>query len=583
MKQNGQLKFFVAVQILHAIILFFCNNVSAQNVDFGDSLIVQAANERKLGAYDKALQYDLGALTIAKQQSDVLLKSKAFNGIATDYYRIGDLQKARFNYESALDLYLQQRDSINVADQYYKIGMIDVDEGLYDEARSHFAKSVNIFLNKNNYPGLADVYNGYASLYYVIQDFDSVAFYAEKSLHYYHLAGNKDAESFMLINLGALFNAQGLHHKAITFVKDGIAVAYSSALINQLRQGYKNLSESYAMLGDWENAYRSHLTYVEYKDSIFNQQKEQALLEVETRYQTAEKELEIQEQKADLLVKEQKINSFKNVRNVLILLFFVLLIIVAFLVYRYRARKKINVLLDEKNRQLEDINTYKDKLFAIISHDLRSPVSSFSRITSSLSKAIDHLQPEEIKTYLVEIDKTAMNLNHMLRDLLHWSLSQQGGMSLNLDKCDIGACINNALDDCRSAASEKRIEISFHDGSDGSVIADKNFLHIVLRNLMSNALKFAPEASVVSIATKVQGKVVHLDVSDQGPGVPENLKSVLFKRMASDAAGNTEKGTGFGLFISSELMLKMNGEILLLESSKKGSTFRLSLPLHKDS
>jgi signal transduction histidine kinase len=156
-------------------------------------------------------------------------------------------------------------------------------------------------------------------------------------------------------------------------------------------------------------------------------------------------------------------------------------------------------------------------------------------------------------------------------------------MSLNLDKCDIGACINNALDDCRSAASEKQIEISFHDGSDVFVTADKNFLHIVLRNLMSNALKFAPEGSVVSIATKEQGKVVHIDVSDQGPGVPENLKSVLFKRMASDAAGNTAKGTGFGLFISSELMLKMNGEILLLESSKKGSTFRLSLPLHKDS
>jgi K+-sensing histidine kinase KdpD len=241
------------------------------------------------------------------------------------------------------------------------------------------------------------------------------------------------------------------------------------------------------------------------------------------------------------------------------------------------------LLLDEKNKQLEDINAYKDKLFAIISHDLRSPISSFSRITSSLSMAIDHLKPEEIKRYLIEIDKTASNLHLMLRGLLQWSLSQQGGMNLNLEKCDVAECINNALDDCRSTASEKQIEILFHTNSGVFVIADTNLLHIVLRNLMSNALKFTLENLTISIEVNAQQNSVYIDITDQGPGVPDNVKSGLFQRIASDAVGNSAKGTGFGLFISSELMLKMNGEISLLESSEKGSTFRLSLPLHKDS
>ncbi|PKP02620.1 MAG: hypothetical protein CVU11_11280 [Bacteroidetes bacterium HGW-Bacteroidetes-6] len=570
------------MQLALLMILNLSGTADAQTPVFGDSLIVQAANERKLGSYDKALQYDLGALSMAERQSDKRLEAKAYNGIATDYYRIGNLAKARLHYRKSLELYLTLADTLNVADQYYKIGMIDVDEGAMAEAQLNFGKSVAIFLEKNNYPGLADVYNGYASMFYVAQNFDSVAFYAEKSLTYYQLAGNNDAESFMLINLGALFNAQGNHLKALQFVRNGISVASSNGLINQLRQGYRNLSETYAMLGDWKNAYKNQLEYIRYKDSIFNQQKEQALMEVETRYQTAEKERKIQEQKVDLLSKEKKLDSFRNTRNVLLLILLVLAVAAILFVYRYRARKKINLLLDEKNKQLEDINSYKDKLFAIISHDLRSPVSSFSRITSSLSMAIDHLKPEEIKRYLVEIDRTASGLHLMLRGLLQWSLSQQGGMNLNLGKCDIAACINNALSDCRSAASEKQIEISLHVGSNVFVTADANLLLIVLRNLMSNALKFAPEGSVVSIAAKEQGSVVYIDVSDQGPGVPDNMKSVLFKQMATDAVETIAKGTGFGLFISSELMLKMNGEISLLESSEKGSVFRLSLPLYKD-
>ncbi len=583
MSQKLHLRSIYWIALAMLMMLNWCSNAKGQTSVFGDSLIEQAAIERKLGSYDKALQYDLGALSMAECQLDKRLEAKAYNGIATDYYRIGNLTKARLHYQKALNLYLSLPDTLNIADQYYKIGMIDVDEGSMTKADMNFEKAVSIFLEKNYYPGLADVYNGYASMFYVAQNFDSVAFYAEKSLLYYQMAGNSDAESFMLINLGALFNAQGNHQKALEFVQNGISVADSNGLINQLRQGYRNLSETYAMLGDWQNAYRNQLEYIRYKDSIFNQQKEQALMEVETRYQTAEKERKIQEQKVDLLSKEQKLNTFRNSRNILLLLLLVLIVAAIFFVYRYRARKKINLLLDDKNKQLEDINAYKDKLFAIISHDLRSPISSFSRITSSLSMAIDHLKPEEIKRYLIEIDKTASNLHLMLRGLLQWSLSQQGGMNLNLEKCDVAECINNALDDCRSTASEKQIEILFHTNSGVFVIADTNLLHIVLRNLMSNALKFTLENLTISIEVNAQQNSVYIDITDQGPGVPDNVKSGLFQRIASDAVGNSAKGTGFGLFISSELMLKMNGEISLLESSEKGSTFRLSLPLHKDS
>jgi len=549
---------------------------TAQKSVSPDSLLSMAAAERRNGAYDKALQLDLLALSKAKQINNLPALAAANNGIATDYMRIGDIKKSRTYYEQALIIYGQLRDSINIGDQHYKIGVLDVDEGRMDEARIRFYTAVKIFECRNNYPGLADVYNGYAAMFYNLQNLDSVAWYAEKSLHYYRLAGNTDAESFMYINLGALFNSQKNHLKAIQYVRRGIDLADSSGLINQMRQGYKSLSETYAMIGDWKQAYDNQLLYVRYNDSIFNQQKNEAMVKYEALYQTSEKERKIQEQKADLLSKENRIKSIQNTRNILILLFIVALIVALFFVYRYITRKKINRLLDEKNKQLEEINAFKDRIFAIISHDLRSPVTSFSRITSALNTAIDQLPPKEIKKYLNDIEVSAIELQNMLRGLLHWSLTQQSGANVQTQAVLLSECIQDVVADCRGALSEKQISLETEIPDSLTALSDKGLLHIVLRNVLSNAVKFSDAGDRIVIrVTESDGKCF-IDVCDNGPGVPDEVASRLFGTMASDAPS---RGGGFGLFISAELLKKMNGSIRLAASSADGSVFRIVLPI----
>ncbi len=547
-----------------------------QNDAVLDSLLEQAAGERRNGAYDKALNLDFTVLALAKKMGNDAMLAAANNGIATDYMRIGDLKKSRTYYEQALEIYRHLRDTINIGDQYYKLGSLDVDEGKMDFAREKYSLSVAVFRKKNYYPGLADVYNGYAAIFYIQQNLDSVAWYAEQSLKYYRLAGNTDAESFMYINLGALFNAQKDHPKAIQYVRRGIQLADSSGLMNQMRQGYRNLSETYAMLGDWKQAYDNQLLYVRYNDSIFNQQKNEAMVKYEALYQTSEKERKIQEQKADLLSKENRIKSIQNTRNILILLFIVALIVALFFVYRYITRKKINRLLDEKNKQLEEINAFKDRIFAIISHDLRSPVTSFSRITSALNTAIDQLPPKEIKKYLNDIEVSAIELQNMLRGLLHWSLTQQSGANVQTQAVLLSECIQDVVADCRGALSEKQISLETEIPDSLTALSDKGLLHIVLRNVLSNAVKFSDTGDRIVIrVTESDGKCF-IDVCDNGPGVPDEVASRLFGTMASDAPS---RGGGFGLFISAELLKKMNGSICLAATSADGSVFRIVLPI----
>ncbi|MPM05199.1 Adaptive-response sensory-kinase SasA [bioreactor metagenome] len=562
--------------LFQLLIIVFCmsGNVSGQQLIIADSLINQAAEERRNGAFDLALQYDLGALSLAEKNKDQPNMAAAYNGMATDYYRTGNLVKARFYYQKSLEIYSLLGDTINTADQYYKLGMLDTDENKMEDAVVHLNLAKGIFEKKNHYPGLADVYNAFASIFYVQHNIDSVSWYAGRSLEYYKLAGNRDAESFMYINLGALENSRGNHAGALDLVRHGIAVADSCGLINQLRQGYKNLSETYAMMSDWENAYKYQNEYIRYKDTIFNQQKEKALMEVEARYQTAEKERKIQEQKSDLLEKENRIESIRNTRNILILLFIVALITALFFVYRYSTRKKINVLLDEKNKQLEELNSCKDKIFAIVSHDLRSPVSSFSRITSALRMAIDHLSPEEIKKYITDIDTSAAELQGMLRGLLHWSLSQQGGMNVQISSFSLNSVIADALHDCRGSLIEKNISFENSVGEAVIVRADRGLLQIVLRNIISNAVKFSPENSVVQLNAFCSDHHCTIDISDQGAGIAPAVAEKLFGSIGKGEAG----GTGFGLFISSELMRKMNGTVELKQTSEKGSTFSVIVP-----
>lgn len=564
--------FRVLFGALFCMLLLLCRQASAQV----DSLISLAAAERKMGAYERALHYDLQALNFARKTADKELEAAALNGIATDYYRNNDLEKARQYYEESLSLYTLLGDSINMADQLYKLGMIDVDEGSNVEAGRHFRNARVIFEKKQNYAGLADLYNGYASLFYTQQNLDSVSWYAFRSLDYYRLAGNADAESFMYINLGALENARGNHQKALELVLQGIDVAEQEGLLNQLRQGYKNLSETYAMLGNWKAAYENQLKYIGYKDSLFNEQKDKALKELETKYQTSEKELRIQEQEADILRKEREIEGITNLRNVLILFIAIILILVLFFFYRYRSRQRYTLLLDEKNRQLSEINAFKDKMFAVISHDLRSPVSSFSRLTETLSMAIDHISAEDLRRYLDELNRSASELHQMLRGLLSWSLSQQGGLHADVKAQVLYPLIERTVHECRAASEVKGIVVRIL--SDANIMAkcDEGLLQISLRNVLSNAIRFTPEGHNIDVSVTQFENEIAIDVRDEGSGVKNDIVESLF---TSAGISGDKKGSGFGLFITRELLHAMGGTIELASTSEKGSVFRIILPL----
>jgi signal transduction histidine kinase len=535
---------------------------------------------RKQGEFDKAMEFDFFALQLAENLDSAEFLSRAYNNIAISYYRIKVYEKAEKFFLTAEAIRSVTGDSLRLADTYYNLGMLNDDLGHFDKAKNYYSKALHLFSAKNIIDGMADVYNGLAGHYYMIGKIDSVQYYANKALEMFTLLGRSDAVAFMHINIASLENMQGLHLNALSNITKGIEFAKQTNNINQLRQGYKNLSETYSYLGDFENAYKNHLVYEQYKDSVFNNEKALIIEELQTKYETDKALKELNEKKAEVLQMEVDIQKSKNDRNIVILALIIIIMFALFLWHRSRANKRTSAILNQKNKELNELNATKDMFFSIISHDLKSPVSSVARLVSGLEKSIDLLDKPQLKSYLSELAGTTNNLNEFLKKLLHWALSQKGGLKpvfANYKMCDI---LNEVVLSEKAQAELKNSTIRLDCNSQIEIYADRSMIETVVRNFLSNAVKFAhPQTEILIMAFQENGNI-KVSIKNSGDGISEENAKKLFKidGHASMNTAHPSRGTGLGLILCAEFVRLHNGDVFLEDGSPQNTCFSFTIP-----
>ena len=244
-------------------------------------------------------------------------------------------------------------------------------------------------------------------------------------------------------------------------------------------------------------------------------------------------------------------------------------------------RKKAELLLKEQESQLRELNATKDKLFSIIAHDLRSPFNAilgFSELLIENSKDFDDTETEE---YLGIINSSAKNTLTLLDNLLAWARSQTGKNIYNPEKLSLYAVINEILDVSKSIAKIKKISINHIQTTDTEVYADVNMLKTILRNLISNAIKYSNINGEITISATPNENNIEIAVSDNGVGMSEETRKKLFHTNTNISTIGTanEKGSGLGLILCKEFVEKHGGEIWVKSEPRKGSAFIFSLPL----
>lgn len=263
---------------------------------------------------------------------------------------------------------------------------------------------------------------------------------------------------------------------------------------------------------------------------------------------------------------------------------FISLIVVVFIVSQFR-KTKIALQISEnryksQSEELRRINATKDKFFSIIAHDLRSPMGLISTNLNILVNSKYNLTEKEKDELLYRLQSISTKVFNLLENLLKWALLQRGEMKFKLNKVDILDTISDSIRLLHYLAQEKNITIINKIPENIYVLADKNALEAIIRNLISNAIKFTNNNGTVTLQALDYTDKISVSVIDNGVGIEPELLNKLF-RVDQDIVnfGTTgEKGTGIGLALCYEMITQMNGSIKVESHPKHGSTFTFDLP-----
>ena len=254
-----------------------------------------------------------------------------------------------------------------------------------------------------------------------------------------------------------------------------------------------------------------------------------------------------------------------------------LLIIVLALMYFKNEQFSYQQQIEEKNRDLQALNDTKQKLFSIIAHDLRSPIGQLKNSLDLVSK--EYMTPEVFKQVSTKLSTEVDQLHSTLDNLLKWSISQFQGITAVPEKIILSDLIQRKIKLFKQSVEQKNITIHFEPAAI-YVWADPEHLRLVLRNLISNAIKYSHPGGTIHVrASSVNNRAV-IEIADNGVGMNEEMKFSIFSSsiLVSNTGTSNEKGTGLGLKLCKEFIEKNNGQIRVESVEHKGSTFYISLP-----
>ena len=258
---------------------------------------------------------------------------------------------------------------------------------------------------------------------------------------------------------------------------------------------------------------------------------------------------------------------------------------VIFNAYDITEKKKKEEQLQISKDSLKELNAMKDKFFSVIAHDLRSPVSGQKALTELILDQYDELSDSRRKELLTSLAESSSVLYNLLHNLLEWSKSQSGKIKADCKAINISTEFTPLFKELELQAAQKKIELKINLAEHSIALADPNMTETILRNLISNAIKFTHEGGRIEISdgqlTFEDRNYRKISVADNGTGISEEKRNSLFKPEKNNSTPGTanEKGTGLGLLLCKEFIELQGGQIFAESKAGKGSTFSFTLPL----
>jgi signal transduction histidine kinase len=417
-----------------------------------------------------------------------------------------------------------------IGDTHTKIGKFHDFQGNAKKALEQYSIALKIATSEENNYSLAEVYLSLGSHYLEGKDFEKSKYYFEKSL----------------------------------------SLSEASKLLEFQKEALEKLSTANEQLGDYKAAYQNHQKYVLVKDQILDQDKEKEI----TRKQL---KIDFDIKEYDYKIKQEFDEKIKWILAIASTFLLGLLVIIFF---NQRKTKKLNVLISEQKTELEQLGKVKDKMFSLVSHDMRSPVNALiSFITILENKEISQ---EKLGLYAAELKNQLTQTTNLMENMLNWAASQMQGYKPTLVDANIFKLSEDVLINMRQHAALKGITILNTIRKETEASVDTEMFALIIRNLVANAIKFSKKNGTVELYDLDENDQVVISVKDSGMGIAadklSHINTYENALIESTAGTQNEKGTGIGIMLCKTFAKLINGKLIAESQPGNGSEFKLSLP-----
>lgn len=551
---------------------------------------------KAMADYEKAVYHFIELEKIARGLGDDNLLIDALTNKGITYRAIKDYASALRNFKAISEECPNSMNNFNLFLVDINIGHVFYDQGSYNHALFNFKKAKEYALKIGDSIQIALADQNLGNTFQKMNNLPLAEQHINTALNFYRKTGDKSTMEMLLRTLGVIHLKNGNYSEAEQFFFKSEEIARQMNDKRKVLDNYRNLAKFYNSWREYDplnvNLFQRENRFLrlslELQDSLSGIENVEKALELERKYESEKKNNQIAVLEKETEVQKSRQLILYTGMGVLVLLMGVLGV-----AFQYVRRTNSTLLsknyqiqaqknqIENQNKQLERSVNTQNKLFSIIAHDLRSPLASISNISVLLKMSFEKGDCERSESLVGKLEQRNSQVLQLTDNLLNWASTQTGSIKFYPEKCSLKQLLHEVIVLFEENAKQKNIHIVSQWTEDLLVYVDLLSVKTVFRNLMNNAIKFSFSNKEIAVSFFKQENFAIIKFSDQGMGIPEANKGLLFeitnKKQQLGTLG--EKSSGLGLIICKEFIEQNGGRIWFESKENIGTDFFVSLPL----
>lgn len=517
--------------------------------------------------WDSTLVYSMQHLNTIKQNIDLANYAHYMRGYSFNEKKLYQEANNEFNKispEFEFDFIVKKR-----------LAEIALEKNEFKKAVSYLEPLTKLSLEKYKYFKKSEVFQNLGLCYLHLKEFNQAESYLVKNVEFNEQL--KDTLD-LITAYGSIANLYYVQYKddlAIPYFEKAYQLSKNTKAFDAKRIATLNMAVVEENRKDLRKALEYRKEYEKWKDSLNDQNKIYEVAQIEKEFAVKQKQQEV-----NLLEAENK--SKIRERNGLLYSALTLLILLGVALYYYKEKSKANKIIVAQKEDLDALNATKDKLFSIVSHDLRSSVNA---LKTSNNKLLDNLEAKNLDALDEQLQNNSAIVNgayNLLDNLLHWALLQTDQSYFEIASIRLFSIVEQTAYNYKPLMQENNIDFKNDVLKSVSIFADQESLKIILRNLLDNAIKFSEPNGIIKVYTQsTNEKYCDLVIEDSGIGMQESTRLELLKDTISLSKKENKNsiGTGLGLQLCKSMIKKNKGKFDIESELGKGTKMIVSLPL----